>query len=239
MDKYVSTFFNTTKSLSRNPLGIISLFIALVYAISGIVISFAKPEFYSNPYHPIIIFMVVFPVIVLVCFAHLVTRHHTKLYAPVDFENQEDFFRGVKIPDKLDFDVAGAVTSDSSGTVQTTDAIRDDLAEAYSNYVDFGFVLLHKAEMLRERTEPKSGRYRVRVWIETLGNRSMAEIEDVTYHLWEDFPESVLSTSDRGSEFDLWLSIYGEFPVLASIRTRDGGHFVLQRYLDLPDRPPD
>jgi hypothetical protein len=61
----------------------------------------------------------------------------------------------------------------------------------------------------------------------------------VTYHVWNDFNPSVLSTTNQASNFDLSLSVYGEFPVLALVTTKGGETYELQRFIDLPGRPPD
>lgn len=84
-------FYHSAKSLSRNPLGIIALFIVMVYAVASLVISLAKDEFYQNPQHPAVIFLAVFPLVVLVAFTYLVACHHRKLYAPEDYMDQRDF----------------------------------------------------------------------------------------------------------------------------------------------------
>jgi hypothetical protein len=74
-------FGKTAKALARGPLGIIALFIALVYAMAGLVFILAKDV---NPGErtPLIYFLVIFPCFVLGVFAWLVAKHHEKLYAP-------------------------------------------------------------------------------------------------------------------------------------------------------------
>ncbi|ACE85032.1 pYEATS domain-containing protein [Cellvibrio japonicus] len=234
------TFYQTAKSLARNPLGIIALFIILVYAVAGIVISMAKPDFYNNPLHPAVLFLAIFPVVVLAVFAYLVVNHHRNLYAPEDYEDQKDFFRGLAVPAALTGapgEVAIA-TSDTSLKIADVQA-QTSLNESYTGLVSFGYALLHHAEVIQARTSPRSGRYRVRVWLESIEHRSLSDIESVTYHVWDDFNQSVISTADASSNFDLWLSIYGEFPVLALVKTKEGQTYELQRYIDLPGRPPD
>lgn len=232
-------FFGSAKALARNPLGIIALFIVLVYAVASIVISLAKPEFYQNPFHPAVLFLAVFPLVVLGAFTYLVARHHRNLYAPHDYKDSKEFFYGLTIPAELERKSTGVATSDTS----RRSIPREDLVTIESKYTKLvadGLVLLHQAEVLQNRTSPKSGRYRVRVWIESIGpDRSISDIESVTYHVWRDFPDPVLSTSDAKSNFDLWLTIYGEFPVLALIKLRSGGDVEAHRYIDLPGRPPD
>ncbi|MES2674462.1 MAG: hypothetical protein V4660_09480 [Pseudomonadota bacterium] len=80
------------KSLSKNPLGIISLFIILIYGFAALVVGVSS---HLNPVErfPIILFMVLFPVLVLGVFAWLVSQHYEKLYAPQDYNNDEGFLK--------------------------------------------------------------------------------------------------------------------------------------------------
>jgi hypothetical protein len=232
-------FFQSARSLARNPLGIIALFIVLVYAVASIVISLAKAEFYQHPFHPAVLFLAVFPLIVLGAFTFLVARHHRNLYAPDDYENSKDFFYGLTVPAELEGKSTGVATSDESRRSIPQEEI-DSIETKYKQMVDGGFALLHQAEVLHERSSPKSGRYRVRVWIEAIErNRSIGDIASATYHIWHDFRNPVLTTADAKSNFDLWLNIYGEFPVLALIKLRSGAEVEVHRYIDLPGRPPD
>ena len=86
-------FGKTAQKLSRNPLGIIALFIVLVYGIAGFVLGISSEHLQSNEKLPLVWFLVFFPVIVLIAFYRLVTHHHVKLYAPNDFPDKEGFFR--------------------------------------------------------------------------------------------------------------------------------------------------
>ncbi len=234
-----NSMYETAKSLARNPLGIIALFIVLVYAVASIVISLAKAEFYQNPFHPAILFLAIFPPIVLGVFAYLVARHHPNLYAPQDYKDEGHFFGGLKVPSVLGGGNGGVATSDTSGK-KTDSEIASSIESSYNKLVSFGFVLIHQTEVVQLRTSPKSGRYRVRVWIESFElQKPISDIASVTYHVWNDFNPPVLSTSDQASNFDLWLSVYGEFPVLALVTTKGGETYELQRFIDLPGRPPD
>lgn len=78
----------------RNPLGIIALFLSVIYGIAGYVIS----NGFSNLYGccerlPLIWFIVIFPLIVLGVFTYLVVKYNEKLYAPKDFDNQDGFLK--------------------------------------------------------------------------------------------------------------------------------------------------
>ena len=66
------SFGETAKSLARNPLGIIALFIVLVYGFASLVAVFAG-SFTPMERIPLIYFLVIFPVLVLgvCCLARL------------------------------------------------------------------------------------------------------------------------------------------------------------------------
>jgi CheY-like chemotaxis protein len=86
------SFGETAKALARNPLGIIALFIVLVYGFASLVTAFAG-SFTSTERLPLIYFLIAFPVLVLVVFAWLVSRHSGKLFAPSDFKDEENYVK--------------------------------------------------------------------------------------------------------------------------------------------------
>lgn len=233
------SFIDSARALSRNPLGIIALFIVLVYAVASIVLSFAGPEFYSNPWHPAVVFLAVFPLLVLAAFTFLVARHHRNLYAPRDYKDSKDFFHGLRIPEQLEGVTAGAATSEASPIVVSRDSI-EGIEAKYTRLIEAGFALVHEAHVLQQRTSPRSGRYQIRVWLEAIKDNSLLkQVDCVTYHVWPDFQVPVLSTSDPKSSFDLWITTYGEFPVLAVVKLKSGVEVEVNRYIDLPGRPAD
>lgn len=89
------TFASTARGLSRNPLGIVALFLVLVYGIAGLVLGLGASALERDERLPLVWFLVVFPVLVLVVFFRLVTKHHAKLYAPQDFQDKDGFFRAL------------------------------------------------------------------------------------------------------------------------------------------------
>lgn len=232
-----SSFFKTATGMHRNPLGLIALFIISVYAIGALVVGFGNERFYGSPSHPVILFMAIFPVAVLIVFYLLVAYFHTHLYGPSDFINEDNFFGGAA-PKALKGLKTGVATSGAQ--IPVTESDISTLNAEYERMIDFGFILLHQSETLRPRTTPKSGLFKVRVWVEPMDqDNNLDEIESVTYRVWENFPQSVIASSDQKSSFDLWLKIYGEFPVLAVVRKKNGETFQLMRHIDLPGRPMD
>jgi hypothetical protein len=78
MNDQVTGFGDVAQKLARNPLGIIALFIVLVYGFAALVAGFSGP-FSASERLPLIYFMITFPVLVLGVFAWLVSRHSNSL----------------------------------------------------------------------------------------------------------------------------------------------------------------
>lgn len=90
MKENLKTFGETAKGLAKNPLGVIALFIVLVYGVAALVTTFAR-SMEAGERQPLIWFLVLFPPIVLAVFAWLVSRHPDKLYGPGDFRSDETY----------------------------------------------------------------------------------------------------------------------------------------------------
>jgi CheY-like chemotaxis protein len=90
VNDHTKSFGDTAKSLARNPLGIIALFIVMVYGFASLVTVFAG-SFTPAERMPLIYFLVVFPVLVLTVFAWLVSSHIGKLFAPSDFKDERNY----------------------------------------------------------------------------------------------------------------------------------------------------
>jgi len=86
-------FGNTATKLSKNPLGIIALFIVLVYGIAGLVLGTSRESLLESHKTVLVWFLAIFPFSVLSAFTWLVSKHHTKLYSPSDFRNDDGFIR--------------------------------------------------------------------------------------------------------------------------------------------------
>lgn len=81
------------KDLVRNPLGIVALFISLIYAFANLLLGVTVSSLTEQERYPLIIFIVLFPVVVLGVFYRLVSKHHGKLYAPGDYKDDQSFLR--------------------------------------------------------------------------------------------------------------------------------------------------
>jgi CheY-like chemotaxis protein len=83
----LDSFGKTARDLSKNPLGIIALFIVLVYAMASLVLIEGN-KLTTHERDHFVWFLVAYPVLVILLFSWLVIRHVEKLYAPADFKDQ-------------------------------------------------------------------------------------------------------------------------------------------------------
>lgn len=92
MSDETRNFGDIAQKLARNPLGIIALFIVLVYGIAALVTAFSG-SMPPDERIPLVYFLVAFPILVLAVFAWLVSRHSNKLFSPKDFRNDESYLK--------------------------------------------------------------------------------------------------------------------------------------------------
>src|SRR5258708_10745345 len=90
MNDEVKSFGEVASRLARNPLGIIALFLVLVYSFACLVI-FAS-TLSAGERTPLIYFLIGFPILVLAVFTWLVINHSTKLFGPGDYRNEAYYF---------------------------------------------------------------------------------------------------------------------------------------------------
>lgn len=115
----VSGFGGTARGLSKNPLGIIALFIVLVYGIACLLIAVGGMD--PSERMPIIYFVVIFPIIVLFIFTWLVVNHSGKLFAPSDYRDESNY---VKMQLSAAVSLAAATSkSDGLASAKNFDAI--------------------------------------------------------------------------------------------------------------------
>jgi hypothetical protein len=87
-------FITQAKGLTKNPLGIIALFISLIYGFACLVLGLSSNNLITNERILLIYFLIGFPVLILITFIFLVVKHHKKLYAPSDYKDEKNFFKG-------------------------------------------------------------------------------------------------------------------------------------------------
>ena len=75
----------------KNPIGVIGIFLVLTEAIASTVIVKSNLNDFQNTI--LVIFVVLFPCLVLGAFYLLVTKHHKKLYSPSDYKDEQNFVK--------------------------------------------------------------------------------------------------------------------------------------------------
>lgn len=95
-------FLKGAKDFARNPLGIVALFISLIYGFASLLLNHSAEKLTEAERWPLILFIVIFPIMVLVTFYKLVTKHHGKLYAPGDYKDDKSFLRTLS-PEEREF----------------------------------------------------------------------------------------------------------------------------------------
>ncbi len=120
MTDQIKSFGQVATGLSRNPLGIIALFIVLVYGFASLVTAFGGGLSITERL-PLIYFLIVFPILVLGVFTWLVSKHSGKLFAPRDFKNEDNY---VKMQLSAVASLAGAVSKEGpSSEAQVRDLV--------------------------------------------------------------------------------------------------------------------
>ena len=92
MSDPVRSFGDVASQLARNPLGIIALFIVLVYGCASLTTIYAE-NLMPSERSLLIYFLVLFPVCVLLVFVYLVIFHSGNLYAPSDFRDEGNYMK--------------------------------------------------------------------------------------------------------------------------------------------------
>jgi CheY-like chemotaxis protein len=83
------------REVARTPLGIIALFIVLVYGFAGLVTFSGILS--TGERMPLIYFLIGFPILVLAVFTWLVSKHSSKLIVPGDFKNEAHYIEVMRL----------------------------------------------------------------------------------------------------------------------------------------------
>ncbi len=125
---------------SRNPLGIIALFIVLIYGVAGFVTTSSTVK--EQPQLILTIFLVIFPFAVLWSFHQLVSKHFYKLFGPQDM-GQGEFLRIARA-----YLPAGIIDTDAALEVSSKSDREPDDNSGKENTIDLQAKLLRGASQL-------------------------------------------------------------------------------------------
>jgi pYEATS domain-containing protein involved in immunity len=117
--------------------------------------------------------------------------------------------------------------------------LEERIEQRYKELLSERYYLVHAAEIIQPPVAPGSGLFRARVWVAGEAGNKLNGVATVTYRVWDDFPDKQITTTDRADQFAVWLSVNGEFPILAYIQLENRKKVWQRRYLDLPGRPRD
>lgn len=92
----LSTFSSAAKGLTKNPLGIIALFIVLVYGFASLTLGVTS-RLEATERLILVWFLVLFPFAVLFLFGWLVSNYHEHLYSPADYRSDDAFHKSKKL----------------------------------------------------------------------------------------------------------------------------------------------
>jgi hypothetical protein len=131
MADQISSFGSTAKDLSRNLLGIIALFIVLVYSFAVLLTATASLQ--PDERKPLIYFLVIFPILVLGVFTWLVAFKNVALFSPADFKDEDNW---VKM--QLSAVATAAVSKNTSATqTELTDIVEAVQVSAFPSMTTF------------------------------------------------------------------------------------------------------
>ncbi|HDH28399.1 MAG TPA: hypothetical protein ENH13_04635 [Euryarchaeota archaeon] len=94
MKSDITEIVKANRNLSKSPLGIIALFLVLVYAMASLFTGLSDVSPIAQGV--LVCFLVLFPLIVLAVFYNLVTKHQDKLYAPTDYRTDSSFLQALE-----------------------------------------------------------------------------------------------------------------------------------------------
>ncbi|HYD18246.1 MAG TPA: hypothetical protein VEF76_07190 [Patescibacteria group bacterium] len=109
--------FSSDLKVIKGPLGVVGLFITLIYAIYGYVLKDSLSQLHICLQSMLILFLIGYPILLLHVFFKLVTKHPGKIYGPQDFRTDEGFNtykKGSLLENMEDFDPSLSNTGASS-----------------------------------------------------------------------------------------------------------------------------
>jgi hypothetical protein len=147
---------NISKKQVRNPLGIVALFISLIYGFASLLLGSSAEKLESIERWPIILFIVIFPFSVLYVFYKLVTEHHGKLYSPGDYKADDSFLKTHTVQEleaKLEEEVDEVVALESTNlSLYEADDIRKNIKNKISKAENFVIKEVEKELGIKPKT---------------------------------------------------------------------------------------
>lgn len=226
MSNPLKDFASAAQGLAKNPLGIIALFIVLIYGFACLVVG-ASSQLDAGERLPIIWFMVAFPVIVLAVFGWLVSRHHTKLYAPSDYKDETHFLEAVTPELKQLSYVSPATNGNNKFHLATTED--DWTTERNGIYENSrGYFIAHVLEPSRKEGQE----YDVFIYLIRHKSKEYSDIEKAEFFFGHYWGNKIYVGSNAGGFIGVRTSAYGPFLALCKITFKDSSTVTINKYID-------
>ena len=229
----IKDFGDTARGLAKNPLGIIALFIVLIYGFASLVVgASAKLEAYERT--PLIWFLTIFPLIVLIAFYLLVSRHHRKLYAPSDYKQEKHFIEALKPElEMLQFAEPGPPSKkEEESTVigehnlKTPAERAKQRNEIYSQ--NRGYFLVHVIEPSNDEGQ----KYDIFIYLIRHKSKDYSDIASTDFFFGHYWGNKLFPGNKMGKLIGIKTAAYGPFLCTCLITFIDGGTVLLNRYID-------
>jgi hypothetical protein len=252
-EENLNNFGNTASKLAQNPLGIIALFIVLVYAFASLVVGFGR-NLAENHTTVLVWFMVLFPALVLGVFAWLVSQHHTKLYAPKDYQKEENFIAA------LGFDVENLKSVPPQDDLDTSTKLSrvENIQLATSNLSEIQVleekVNKHDSEIILDRVEEREKIYRdsrlmvlvhaltpsnkpgfkydISIYAKRHGDEDISDVAKAEFFFGKSWGHKIFTGTREGGIIGVSTSAYGTFLCTCLITFTDGQQASIYRYVD-------
>jgi len=226
MKNPLDDFCATARYLSKNPLGIIALFIVLVYGFACLVLG-ASSQLSSDDRTPIIWFVVIFPFFVLFSFSWLVSKHHWKLYGPSSFRNDSlfiEFNQNLRSLPRIE-------TNDMISSKISSKKIQPDdwtLSRNSTYQKHRGYFLVHSLALSKDVNQ----KYDLFIYLLRHKSQDYTDISKVEFFFGHYWDNQIFEGSKSGSYIGVQTSAYGPFLAICRITFKDNSNVIINRYVD-------
>lgn len=206
-------FSGTAKGYASNPLGIIALFIVLVYGMATLVIT-QSDTLRQGDITALVCFLISFPVIVFGGFLWMVTQHHFKLYAPKDYDNDDGFFISVLI-------AAAAIQRKNNGKQLSLNELKDIANEL--------------RDSASKNSRQRNTKRKEILWVDDNPDNNLYE-----RYLFEASGITVTSAQSTDEAINL-LNSHRYFAVISDMQRKEGGEAgiaLLQKIRNMNNQTP-
>lgn len=229
MSNPIKDIGNVAQGLARNPLGIIALFIVLIYGFASLVVG-ASSQLQTSERLPIIWFMVLFPVVVIFVFSWLVSCHHNKLYAPSDYQDEKHFIE-ISNPDLAKLPYAKPAGNGSGRDAEKAEAhLIDNWTKVRGDrYKDNKNIFI--AHIL-EPSSNKNQKYDIFIYLIRHKSGNFDDIEKAEFFFGPYWGNKVYVANKINNYIGIRTAAYGPFLAVCRISFIDGSKIILDKYID-------